>query len=676
MDDQSGRMIIFLGDLQNSSFRYVRNSIPIGVGYIAAWLHSRFGNQIEISIFRRFEEVYDAFAEKKPHILALGSYCWNTNLTLNTARCIKENSPDTITAVGGADISPSLCMAEKYLRANPQIDFYLPNEGEQPMENLVAAMLGQPGDVRRRNIRGCLSLDPGTCQVTGEVIDRFEGDINDIPSPYFGGWMDRFLSDVDYMPSIQTSRGCPYHCTYCVSGRDSWCRVVPFNTERVKAEIDYVAARSPNLFLRFADENFGLLPRDVEIAEYIVKKREQCAFPQSGSIYTDKHPTERIRHIACLLREIIPFCISFQSATPHVLENIKRVNLKDEDVAGAIAFARRNRMIVVSELIFGLPGETVESFLASIDKLMEFRFESMEINPLQILKGAEMDDPEYRSKFGIQTMFAVAEKGLTKHPALENIEIDEFAVGTSTMSPEEYFKMLRFIFLLDFAHYRSYLREFLFFFENHGIKASTVLMEIIEVPGLSPILARAAQAYEEGIRSFLKRSPEEVIEYVKADVSSGDMAGFYDLRRKLMADLLSDDMFPAIAEEIKNSGLRLHEKLKGTVTGEFKDEIKTIEQFTVSSFIPMHREVPERIGFETEYDIPAWVENNYSPCLSWFRRPVPVKLTLRVPGFKLYQDIWGMDESVMTKYLKAFRIFTSANRRRIIEKDKGRETAG
>jgi len=662
-------MIVFLADLQNSYYRYLRNSIPIGMGYVAAYLRKRFGKDVEVYVFRRFEEIYEALKDKTPHIAAFGSYCWNTKLTLNTARYIRKCCPDTLIAIGGPDASPFPGMLDKDLRANRHVDFYLSNEGEMPAANLTETFLGlgDPEKVRRTMIRGCLSLNPDTSEVWGEVIDRFEGDINEIPSPYFDGLMDHFLSDIDYMPSIQITRGCPYRCTFCVSGKKNWCKLKTFDVERVKAEIDYVAARTKNSFMRFADENLGLLPSHLEIVEYLMKKKEETGFPQSGSIYTDKHPTERVKKIVWLMREIIPLCVSYQSLTPKVLKNIKRVNLSDQEVQGVIAFARQNNLILVSELIFMLPGETVETFLASVQKLIDLRFESMEIQPLQILKGTEMDTPEDRAKYGVKTMFAAAENGYTKHPVLENVETDEWVVANDTISKEEHFKTLRFIYLLDFAHYRSYLKEFLFFFECHGIRTTELLMRIVDSPDICPILSKTAAEYEAGIRGFLHETPEQVVDYVQRKIANGEeLLGFYDLRRKIMIELLIAEQFAQVIDEMAAIGTMICKEQLGNLPDGFEEELVLIKEIVFNSFIPMHRRVPSEVVIESPFDVHAWIGNNYSNPLSAYRLKTPIKLVLKIRGYSFYEEIWAMQETNLTKYRKAFRVFTSANRRRAL----------
>ena len=662
-------MIIFLANLQNSYYRYLRNSIPIGMGYVAAYLKNRFGKEVELHLFRRFEEIYEALKNETPHLAAFGSYCWNTKLTINTAKYIRERCPDTLIAIGGPDASPFPSMLDKDLRANRQVDFYLPNEGEMPTANLMETILSlnDPDKVRRTMIRGCLSLKPDTFEVWGEVIDRFEGDINEIPSPYFDGLMNRFLGDIDYMPSIQITRGCPYRCTFCASGKKNWCKLKTFDIERVKAEIDYVAARTKNSFMRFADENLGLLPSHLEIVEYLMKKKAETGFPQSGSIYTDKHPTERVKKIVWLMREIIPLCISYQSLTPKVLKNIKRVNLSEQEVLDVISFARQNNLILVSELIFMLPGETVETFLASVQKLIDLRFESVEIQPLQILKGTEMDTPQDRAKYGVKTMFAMAENGYTKHPALENIEIDEWVVANDTISKEEHFKTMRFIYLLDFAHYRSYLKEFLFFFECHGVRTAELLMRAVDSPDICPILSKTAARYEAGIRELLYETPEQVVDYVRRKIASGEeVFGFYGLRRKIMIELLMADRFAQVIDEIAAIGTMIYKEQSGSLPDGFEEELAIIKEIVFNSFIPIHRRVPPEVVIESRFDVRGWIADNYSKPLSAYRLKTPVKLVLKIRGYSFYEEIWAMQETNLTKYQKAFRVFTSANRRRAL----------
>lgn len=664
-------MKVYLADLQNSYYRYIRNSVPIGMGFVAAYLQKRFGDDITIRQFRKFEELHEALANESPDLVAFGSYSWNTLLTLKSATYIKTHHPDALIAVGGPDVSQNIALTSAELKRNPQVDFYMANEGEGPTANIIETFLSKndPAAVKKTEIIGCISRKPNDDGHWGQVIARFDDDINAIPSPYLDGTMDRFLADPDYLPIIQTSRGCPYRCTFCVSGKDTWSKVKMFDMDRVKAEIDYIEKHAANRYMRFADENFGILPRDVEIAEYLMETKNQTGFPHAVSIYTDKHPTDRVKHISWLLRDLMPFNISYQSATHDVLSNIKRINLKDGEVGKAVSYAREKDLTLVSELIFALPGESKASFLSSIDKLITLRFESIAINQLRILKGSEMDLQADREKYDVKTLFSMSENGYTTHSGLENIEIDEWVVGNNTLSEEEYYQMNRFIFLFDFAHYRSYLKELLFLFECHGIKATELLMGVLEQPDKAPILSRQAEQFEAGMRRMLHSTPQLAEEFVSKTMKSnpGALEGIYRIEDNLILEIMMNDRFGDVIREVGDIGLALYEERFGTVPESFLEELALICNIVSLCAIPPTHEVPQEVVIQSKFDVPAWIAMNYDAPLSDYLLAEPGPVGLRIRGMDVYQSLWDMsDETDLNKYKKAFATVNSANRRRQI----------
>ncbi len=668
-------MNIFLADLQNSYFRYLRNSVPIGMGYVYAYLNKVFGNQIRLSQFRKFEDLYDAAKTTQPDVVLFGSYSWNTRLTRRAARYLRETFPDTIIAVGGPDVSPVVLLTEAELRALPDVDFMMPNEGEGPARMLVEAALGARSRhaLKRTAVRGCLGIDPDSGARTGDVMSRFEEDINEIPSPYLDGFMDPFLAEKDYLAIIQTARGCPYRCTFCVSGKDTWSKVKMFEIERVKAEIDYVAKRAQNPYLRLADENFGLMRRDPEIADYIIEARKKTGFPSALSIYTDKHPTDRVKYINRTLRDLLPFCISFQSSTPDVLKNIKRVNLKEDEVADAVSFARENRLTLVTELIFPLPGETKETFLKAVDTLMGQRFDSIVVNHMRILKGTEMDLPEDRGAHKIVTKLHMSENGYTTHEALENIEIDESVMGNATISEEDVREINRFIMLFDIGHFRGLFKELLFLFESQGLKATDLLLRCATDRESCPILWEYGNRYVEGIEAMMFDTQEEVVEWVRAQIKKNPSAmfGIAELKNQLATDLLITERYEAAVSEMVAMAIRLLTEKNGTLPNTMTEEIKTIQDLVLYSFIPFSGSVPEELVLTSPFDVLAWARENYARPLSDYRRPAPTRIALRIPNYAIYATVWGSNETLRDRYSKYTKSINSANRRRILTEPTG-----
>jgi len=662
---------IFLADLQNSYYRYLRNSVPIGMGYVHANLHKMFGADVKIHQFRKFEEMHEAAKTIRPDLAAFGSYSWNTSLTARTATWLKRKFPEVVIAMGGPDVSPVVSRVAGDMAASPDIDFFMPNEAEAPMGHLVRAMLGarRSRDLKGSDdILGCLSLDPSG-KVHGRVMDRFDGDINDIPSPYLDGFMDRFLADIDYLPIVQTARGCPYRCTFCVSGKDTWVKVKPFHMDRVKAEIDYVAAKATARYLRLADENFGIQPRDLEIAEYIMAMRARTGFPTAVSIYTDKHPTERVKEINRLMRDCLPFCISFQSVDADVLKNIKRINLKEKEIERAVGFARENNLTLVTELIFPLPGETLTSFLKGVDRLIDHRFESVIINPLRLLKGTEMDLPEDRRAHGYVSRYYMSDNGYTGHPEMVNVEVDELVVATNTLSEEEYYRITGLVFLIEFGYFHGMFKELLFLMSSHGVPASELLYRVSVDAVLCPVLSGYAGRFAARVKAMMRETPEAVHAYVtdrmKFDPSS--VSGFAQIKDELSIELLMSGKLPAAADEMASMAKTLHAERGGADPAGLAEELAVIRRVLVDCYISIDRRVPRDVVVESPYDLSAWRLNNYRGRLAEYRRDRPQAATLRIANYAVYEAIWNNgEETVLNKFKKNFLTINSANRRRVL----------
>ncbi len=660
---------IYLADLQNSAYRYLRNSVPIGMGYVAAYLEEQFAGQISIHTFRKFEEIYESLEDTPPDIIAFGSYTWNTQLSYRTASYLRQRFPEMVITMGGPNVSPNVLSTELMANQHRYIDFFMPNEAEAPMRNLVAQVLeGGRSAALESGVDGCLSINPKTNKLMGAVMDRFDGDINDLPSPYLSGSMDRYLADSSYLPIVQTARGCPYRCTFCVSGKDTWSKIKAFDTERVKAEINYISERAAATIMRLADENFGILKRDIEIANFIMDKRKNEGFPSSVSVYTDKHPTDRVKEINLLMQDLMPFCISFQSMTSNVLDNIKRINLKEREIVAAIDFARDHQLMLVSELIFGLPGETIDSFFQSIDRLMDYRFESVAIAQLRILLGTEMDLPEYLERYEVQIMYAMSENGYTSHPEMENIEIDQWAVSNNTLTHEEYLDGNRFIFLFDFAHYHGFFKEMLFFFEAYGIRATALLMGIIENADLAPLLSGQADKFVTSLKDMLHEKPEGVLETVRTKLAEGaELTAFSGLTRReesLMLEVLMGGNLATAADEIAAIGRKLYLENFGAAPDDFEDSLTAITEYIKLAFIPMEAAVPETVSLRSRYDIAEWICARYDQPLANYKYSSEIDTNLKIRVYRDYKDLWNWDATTLDKYKRMFSAFNSSNRRR------------
>ena len=97
-----------------------------------------------------------------------------------------------------------------------------------------------------------------------------------IPSPYLTGIFDKLIESHpknEWLILWETNRGCPFKCTFCDWGSATASKVNKFELERLKLEIDWFSKKKIE-FIFCCDANFGILKRDIEIAEYAAKKKK------------------------------------------------------------------------------------------------------------------------------------------------------------------------------------------------------------------------------------------------------------------------------------------------------------------------------------------------------------------------------------------------------------------
>ena len=124
-------LTVYLADLANDLIEIDNKSIPIGVGLIGAYCRKRFGDRVEVRLFRTFDPLRRAVLESPPDIAGFGSYDWNFNLTLNAARFVKNANPECYVVMGGANVEINPNDNRVFLSAHPQIDSLVYGDGER-----------------------------------------------------------------------------------------------------------------------------------------------------------------------------------------------------------------------------------------------------------------------------------------------------------------------------------------------------------------------------------------------------------------------------------------------------------------------------------------------------------------------------------------------------------------
>jgi len=554
----------------------------------------------------------------------------------------------------------------------------IPGEGEIPLVNLLRAFREHSREnILKNPLDGVFYLSDSQELVTGNPVP-FQEDVNIFPSPYLGGHLDEFLLDGDLMPILQTSRGCPYHCAYCVSGGSISKKVRAFAIERSKAEIDYLADKAKNRNLRFADDNFGILPVDLELARFIAAKHEATAYPNGIRLYTDKNITNRIKEIIMTLKKFIPLNISFQTMTESVLKNVKRKNISIETLREVIFWARDNNINVTSEFIFGLPGETYDSFMDTMDKFSELRIDSVCGLPFMMLKEIELSQPEVINKYGYKVMYTIAERGYTKDGDFENYEIDRFAVASDFYRFNDFINVKVFLTLHDFFMYTGYFKELIYMLRNRGIKAKDIISELMNNPINYPFISQKIVRVRKCNEDSLFETEAEVQKYYGAlfsqNPSDDEYIGYKTpsiINYITMGELIHPSDQDKMIDEIIAAATVLFNSQGIGIQLEFVEEMRFAKTLAKTIIIPFWEIPGVTATLSSTYDLIAWVNQNYQGMLSDYTLDNPVIYQYKIKLYQEYLDIIK-SKSRLPFYLQAeyfYRTVRSNNLRRFLYSD-------
>jgi len=443
---KNGRPLkIYLGDLTYDTVTISAESTPLNIGYVAAYCKKQFGNDVEISLFKYIKDLEKAIRESPPDILGLSNYVWGKNVSYEILNMMSEIDPHTLNVWGGPNFPIDFPSQEKFMKKYPKVDIYVPVDGEVGFANIVEQALKANSKkeikqkVLSKPIDGCVSRGTdGKLQYTIPVI-RIKK-LDEIPSPYTTGILDKFF-DGKLAPMMQTNRGCPFHCTFCADGKDEVDQVNNFSIERVKEELDYIVKHkhkdTHNMI--FSDLNFGMYPRDQEIAKYISDLQLKHGYPDFIYISTGKNQKEKVINAIKTLKDSMPLWMSVQSLDKNVLKNIRRDNISTDHMLALYPAIKAANLQTRAEVILGLPGETHENHMTTLRELIRARMDEIQVHTCMLLDGSEMGTPNERKKWKLNTKFRIIQRDFAELSNGKKVmEIEEVVISSEHMSFDEY----------------------------------------------------------------------------------------------------------------------------------------------------------------------------------------------------------------------------------------------
>lgn len=459
-------MKLWICDLSHTQQILNSDVMPAQIGSIAAYTYQQLG--IRARLFKYPEKLAAALTDDMPAVIGFTNYIWNFRLSYAFAERIKQLSPATVIIFGGPNFPIDIIRKWEFLEAHPCIDYYVEHEGELAFVRLLVALVESEEDSRPR----IWNAD-------------HRADLAALPSPYLTGFMDEFF-DGKLIPILQTNRGCPFTCSFCVEGMSYYTKVHRHPIEKVEAEIEYIARRvSVGGFRRdlyIADSNFGMYREDIGTCQALGRSMERFGWPSYINCTTGKNAKERVLDAARLLKGALRLSGSVQSLDREVLANVKRSNIREDEILDLALKSAEIGANSYSEIILGLPGDSKEKHMASLKTIVDAGFQNVYTWQLMLLSGSELDTTAERQKFGIKTRFRVLPRcfgqfAVRGEPVVA-AEIEEVCVESSTMRFEDYLDCRKLHLVIAIFYNDSLMVPFLKILRNYRHSVFGWLLEL------------------------------------------------------------------------------------------------------------------------------------------------------------------------------------------------------
>lgn len=357
----------------------------------------------EFTINQPVGEILRGIYSAQPDVLLFATYIWNAEIISKILPDIKKILPHVIVGAGGPEFGFA---AENYLAGLTALDFVIGGEGEETVAELVQSLLNLC-DNEKDVHESLLFLKNKFDKIKGlyffneqkKVLFTGQRDLicnlSEIPFPY-PELKDKKCNE-NKIYYYESSRGCPYSCSYCMSSLDKRVRFMPL--ERVFDDLQlFLDANVP--LVKFVDRTYNLQPkRYIAIWQYILEHHNGITmfhFEIEAEYLTD----EALDFLQKVPEKVMQFEIGVQSANKKTLESISRSSNLEKLEKNIRRLPRTIHQHL--DLIAGLPYENLESFGKSFDFVMSFYPDALQLGFLKILHGTQME--KYAAENGWQWM--------------------------------------------------------------------------------------------------------------------------------------------------------------------------------------------------------------------------------------------------------------------------------
>ena len=340
--------------------RYIHSSL--GLRYLYANMGSLQSATriVEFVISQRTNDIAERLLELDPEIIGFGVYIWNIQQTTALISLIKNIKPEIKIVIGGPEVS------YEYIDTNIYhlCDHLITGQADLAFSQVCNQLLQTAAPPK--------------------VIDAQVPDINQLELPYSFYNSEDIAYRVMY---VEASRGCPFKCEFCLSALDKTAK--SFELEQFLYEMEQLYNRGTRRF-KFVDRTFNLkLSHCTRILQFFLDRiNDDRSLFLHFEVIPDKLP-DALKHLIQQFPEgSLQFEIGIQSFNPEVQQTINRRQNIEKTVQNIEWLRKHSNAHIHADLIFGLPGETLESFADGFNQLAKLEPHEIQLGLLKRLRGS------------------------------------------------------------------------------------------------------------------------------------------------------------------------------------------------------------------------------------------------------------------------------------------------
>lgn len=343
----------------------------------------------EYTINQQQDEILMDLYKRKPDVLCFSCYIWNLTYVEHLIQEIRKILPELPVWVGGPEVSYD---SKAVLLRLPEVTGVMKGEGEETFRELVSYYVEGRGNLSE--IAGITYRERENSE-SGETIRENEWrpimDLSKVPFVYHD--MKEFANKIIY---YETSRGCPFSCSYCLSSVDKCLRFR--SLELVKKELQFfLDQKVPQV--KFVDRTFNCKHDHAMAIWRYIQEHDNGVTNFHFEISADLLNEEEMELIARMRPGLIQLEIGVQSTNPDTIREIKRTMRFDKVAEIVKRINEAGNVHQHLDLIAGLPFEDYESFGKSFDDVYALQPEQLQLGFLKVLKGSYMK--EHEKEYGL-----------------------------------------------------------------------------------------------------------------------------------------------------------------------------------------------------------------------------------------------------------------------------------